>query len=174
MNINTSIISYAIQAHAETNHLYDGKPYTVHLALTSYYALKYIDLIPGQCHEDVYSACWLHDTIEDTRNTYNDILKISNVNVADIVYAVTNEKGKSRKERANDKYYHGIRLTPFAAFVKLCDRLANAKYSKDNNSSMLKVYRKENAHFIDSIFSFSGDVIHYESMINELNEILNN
>jgi len=31
-------------------------------------------------------------------------------NIAEIVYAVSNEKGKSRKERANDTYYRKIIL----------------------------------------------------------------
>jgi len=106
--MNSKIIAYAIEAHHNTNHLYDGKPYAVHLAMVVGYAQKYIDKIPKQFQENVISACWLHDTIEDTRNTYNDIKNISNTTVADIVYALTNEKGKNRKERANDKYYQGI------------------------------------------------------------------
>jgi hypothetical protein len=47
---------------------------------------------------------------------------------ADIIYAVTNDKGKNRKERAGVKYYEGIRKTPGAVFVKLCDRIANVQY----------------------------------------------
>lgn len=62
--------------------------------------------------------------------------------VADIVYAVTNEKGKNRSERANEKYYQGIRENKLAVIVKICDRLANALYSKLINSRMLDVYKK--------------------------------
>ena len=56
-------------------------------------------------------SCWSHDLIEDTRTSYNDVRNKLGVFVADIVYAVSNEKGKTRKERANDKYYEGIRNT---------------------------------------------------------------
>ena len=73
--------------------------------------------------------------------------------IADIVYACTNEKGKNRDERANDKYYEGIRTTSYAPFIKLCDRLANVRYSTlfDVNSKMAKVYKKEHEHFINQL-----------------------
>lgn len=171
--MKSNIIAFAIKAHSDTNHLYDNKPYSVHLAMVAYYAQKYIEFVPEEYRDDVISACWLHDTIEDTRNTYNDIKKISSEFVADIVYAVTNEKGKNRKERANDAYYKGIRETPFAVFVKLCDRLANVKYSLDTNSRMLDVYRKEQIDFIDELFMYSP-INNYclERMCNELESML--
>lgn len=169
--MDSKIIDYAIEAHQSTNHFYDGKSYSVHLVLVAAYAQKYIDKIPEAHREDVINACWLHDTIEDTRKTYNDIKRISNETVANIVYAVTNEKGKNRKERANAKYYAGIISEPFARFVKLCDRLANVKYSVDNNSRMREVYQKENEHFIKSLFYMGASG--YEDMVLELHNLLN-
>lgn len=170
--MNSKIITYAINAHQSTNHLYDGNPYSVHLVMVVNYAQKYIHKIPELYRDDVINACWLHDTIEDTRNTYNDIKAISNEKVANIVYALTNEKGKNRKERANEKYYQGIVSEPYAKFVKLCDRLANAKYSVNTNSRMKDVYAKENDHFIGSLFA--EDYLIYADMISELDEMLNN
>ncbi len=170
--MNSKIIAFAIEAHQRTNHDYDGKPYAVHLAMVVSYAYKYINKIPTELQEDVISACWLHDTIEDTRNTYNDIKRISNERVANIVYAVTNEKGKNRSERANNKYYQGIVSEPYARFVKLCDRLANIKYSVDTHSRMKEVYQNENEHFIQRLFS--SDFSDYEDMLLEINELLFN
>ena len=43
--MNLNIISFAIEAHDKVNHKYDGKPYSVHLALVAYYCQKYIDAI---------------------------------------------------------------------------------------------------------------------------------
>lgn len=64
---------------------------------------------------------------------------------------MSNEKGKTRAERANDKYYEGIRNTPGAVFVKLCDRIANVQYSKMTKSRMFEMYKKENLHFTKSL-----------------------
>ena len=158
---------YAICCHKNTNHLYDGQPYSVHLQSVVNYAEKFIELIPSEMRETVLCACWCHDVIEDTRQTYNDVNKELGEDVADIVYALTNEKGMNRKERANDKYYDGIRNTIFATFVKVCDRLANASYSKSCNSKMLYIYRKENREFVNYLYHS-----YYQQMFNELNEIL--
>ena len=99
------------------------------------------------------AACWVHDTLEDCRQTYNAVSGACGETVAEIAYAVTNEKGKTRKERANDKYYEGIRATPFATYVKLCDRLANVRYSKDFSSGMLDVYRNEYQDFHQKLWT---------------------
>tara|TARA_R110000868_G_scaffold12456_8_gene59564 strand:+ start:3198 stop:3698 length:501 start_codon:yes stop_codon:yes gene_type:complete len=143
---------YAIKCHADTNHLYDGRPYFVHLAKVVGFAERFIHLVPPPVHVDIYDACWCHDLIEDTRQTYNDVKSKTSLMVAEIVYALTNEKGKNRKERANDKYYKGIRETPYAVFVKVCDRLANFQYSIDSQSSMAKKYKQENDEFIKNLF----------------------
>ena len=168
--MNSEILSFAIKAHHDTNHTYDGAPYSLHLSMVVSYAYEYLHLIPEQYREDVIHACWLHDTIEDTRKSYNDIKKVAGEKVADIVFAVTNDKGKTRSERAGDTYYKGIRDTPYAGFVKLCDRLANAKYSADTNSRMQNVYREENSHFLESIFD--TNITLYESTVSELKQIL--
>lgn len=170
--MDSKIISFAIEAHDKTNHLYDGKPYSVHLSMVVINAVKFIDCIPLGEQNNVLSACWLHDTIEDCRLTYNDIKKVANENVADIVYAVTNEKGKNRKERANDIYYEGIRKTPWAKYVKLCDRLANVQYSFDTKSKMFEVYKKENEHFLTSLFPYESDMYNYITVVNELKKIV--
>jgi hypothetical protein len=122
---------YAILKHFETNHKYDGKPYEVHLEMAFEFACKFVHLLPDdKTISEVLAAVWAHDVIEDCRQNYSDVKNVLGEIVAEIVYALTNEKGKNRKERANDKYYEGIRNTPFADYVKICDRLANVTYSK--------------------------------------------
>jgi (p)ppGpp synthase/HD superfamily hydrolase len=175
--MNSQVISFAIEAHNKTNHLYDGKPYSIHLSMVVMYAMKHLDeaYIPENSYETIVNACWLHDTIEDCRLTYNDIQAIAGEEVAEIVYAVSNEKGKNRKERANKKYYEGINNTAFATYVKLSDRLANVKYSSDTNSRMLEVYKKENNEFLKALkLDIGAGAKHhqYKSMVKELNELL--
>ena len=74
---------------------------------------------------------------------------------AEIVYALTNEKGRTRAERANERYYEGIRQTPYAPFVKLCDRLANVTYACSVDAGgdirMKEVYKNEMGEFLMDI-----------------------
>lgn len=146
--------NYAVHCHTETNHRYGiGLPYDFHLQMVYDFAVTYEDLFPDkELLPAILCACWTHDVIEDCRQTYNDVFKMCGTTVAEITYALTNEKGKNRKERANRFYYEGIRKAPGAVFVKLCDRLANINYSKRVNSPMLDMYRKEQEAFKQELF----------------------
>lgn len=143
---------YGIKCHEDTNCLYDGKPYVTHLEMVYDTALKYIHLIPEEEQENVLCACFVHDVIEDCRETYNDVKKATNEQIAELAYALTNEKGKNRKERASDKYYEGIRQTPYATFIKVCDRIANYEYSKQQGSRMAGRYEKEMGDFVSKLY----------------------
>lgn len=150
-------MKYAIACHSETAHKYDGKPYEVHLEMVFATAKKFIHLIPAEHQENVLAACWVHDVIEDCRQTYNDVAAATNEYVAELAYALTNEKGRTRKERANDKYYQGIRDTQFAVFIKVCDRIANYEYSIQQKSKMVQVYEKEMNYFIANLYDEDYD-----------------
>ena len=151
----------AAKIHADVNQTYDGKPYSVHLNKVAEYAMKFSDKVLAK-DDDIYPlmfGAYFHDSIEDARLTYNDVHKIAleymnedqAIIATEIVYALTNEKGRNRAERANEKYYEGIRNTPYASYVKLCDRMANMSYSCSTKSRMFKVYLKEFIHFVESI-----------------------
>ena len=168
--INSKIISYAICAHEQAGKRYDGKPYGVHLALAVAYGVEYLSLVPGPWQNTVIDSLWLHDVREDCGKTYADILVIAGRHVADIVNAVSHNETIPADSRA---YYNAIRLTPYAPFVKLCDRLANVSYSVENHSKqMWRRYREENARFVEHVFN--GDVTRniYAPMIQELNSLL--
>ena len=160
--INTE--EWCIKQHRDTNHYYDQYlPYEFHLRMVVNIAQRFIKFAPNQSNgetsfrEDVILAAWGHDLIEDTRVSYNDVKEVLGFHAAEIIYAVSNEKGKNRKERANAAYYKGIRQTPGAVFVKLCDRIANVQYSKMTGSRMFEMYKIENSNFIQELGWF-GDV----------------
>ena len=164
----TKAREYAIECHASTNHLYGNKhPYSFHLQAVVDVALSFLNLIPEEDRDDVIAACWLHDVIEDCRQTYNDVKEKTNEQVANIVYAVTNEKGKSRSERANAKYYRGIRETKYATFVKIADRIANYEFSLGGyrGDSMARKYEKEFEQF-----QWEMGLIQYKPMMDHLRD----
>lgn len=172
-NIIEKAKNYAINCHRNTNHLYDGKPYETHLNMVFNEALNFIGLIKEVDGFDsninnFLAAAWVHDVIEDCRETYNDVLKATNKEVADLAYALTNEKGKNRKERASDKYYEDMKNVPHAVLLKICDRIANVKYSISTNSRMLKVYIDENTNFCESLYQAK-----YATAFNVLNHLIN-
>ena len=171
-------IKWILKQHESTNHMYDAYlPYEFHLRMVAKVAEKFIELIPDlndgetALRDTVLLAAYGHDLIEDTRVSYNDVKENLGLGPADIIYACTNEKGKNRKERANDKYYEGIRNTRGAVFVKLCDRIANVQYSKMTGSRMFDMYKKENINFMIKLGREVGDS--YEPMFQYLINLFN-
>jgi len=149
-----NIEAFAIKVHHDTNHYYDDYlPYEFHLRMVVKAAKDFIYLIPVDKVFTVIAAAFLHDAIEDARQNYNSIKKATNIDVAEIVRAVTNYgRGRDRNERMPDSIYEDICKVPFATFVKLCDRIANVQYSKMTGSDMFNKYKKEHTHFKEKLY----------------------
>lgn len=169
MKLSVKAMFWAIECHRKTNHLYDGKPYEVHLKMVQDVGNRFIHLLPEKEIETVFAAIWAHDLIEDCRVTYNDVKKALGVTVANIVYACTNEKGRTRKERANDKFYSELQDVPYANFVKICDRIANMEYSYDTRSRMAIMYVEELMYFSDRMWCHN-----LAEMFSYMNNLANN
>lgn len=134
--------------------------------------------LPMNLKVQLCQALILHDVLEDTSASYSDILRKFDSFVADICYALQTPKGKTRKERHSIQYYEGIENTPWATFIKLCDRYANIQYSIETGSKMLEVYRKEQENFCywlksrktaDKVERLATDII-YNRVVNLLKE----
>jgi (p)ppGpp synthase/HD superfamily hydrolase len=159
--VNQSFEDWCVYKHASTNHFYDkklGLPYKFHLTMAELAGLEFkrlLEIDPPKrfVNFDIWKdivkpAIWGHDVIEDARASYNDVLKLSNKHVAEIVRAVSNDsRGRTRAERMPDYIYEEIATTPFATFVKLCDRIANIRYSWMMQSGMFNTYKEEHTHF---------------------------
>jgi (p)ppGpp synthase/HD superfamily hydrolase len=156
--------TFALSSHKDQ--MYGDVPYSVHLTHVVMTALKFIHNIKPELREMIIQACWLHDTIEDTNIMYDDIKKYFGEFVADVVYAVTNEKGKNRKER-NEKTIAGIAQNRYAVFIKLCDKIANTEYSKLELSRMHALYSSEYPHFRECLY-IQGE---YEDVWDLLDEL---
>lgn len=103
--------------------------------------------------EEIYLVCaWLHDTIEDVRGvTYLILREGFGKEVADIVFCVTNQMGRNRKEKF--KYtYPKIRENKKALIVKLADRISNIENGLGRSSSYVRMYRKEWPDFKAALF----------------------
>lgn len=101
-------------------------------------------------------AAWLHDSIEDTRTSFNDISKRFGADVAELVYCVTSELGRNRDER-NKKTYPKIRGNVMATSLKLADRIANVEYGYSTGSAMRVKYAKEFPGFNEGIRVYDNE-----------------
>lgn len=98
-----------------------GKPYFVHPEMVADIALAY----GGEDCE--VEACYLHDTLEDTDTTAEELEAVFGSKVAQIVEEVTNYKPEvDRLGKENYINHELIELSDEALFVKLCDMYANS------------------------------------------------
>jgi len=181
----------AHELHAAVNQTYDKiHPYGFHLDMVVDSVYKYGHEV---CAEEsdvlpLFFGAYYHDSIEDARLTYNDVMNTARrymdeqqaYMASEIAYALTNDKGRTRAERAGEKYYLGIRTTPYAPFVKLADRLANITYSfthgNEANAHMKSVYQKELPHFLAAIKTDKEDIRYSlpKKMIAAIEDLVNN
>lgn len=171
IKIVTTAIRLATLGHNDSNHKYGDASYTVHLSHVVDVCHRFIHLIPMHLRAIVIAACWLHDSIEDARLSFNDVkkafqslsgsqdkIKVTVNNevksfsvgefVAELVRAVTNyTRGRNRDERMPDFIYKEINDLEFATFVKLCDRIANIEAG-----GKADMYKKEHPHFVDMLY----------------------
>ncbi|MEG3941728.1 HD domain-containing protein [Microcoleus sp. S36b_A3] len=146
MNVAEKAKEFAIAKHA--NQKYGDRPYSYHLAQVSQLLAEFGYL--GD--EAIAAAGWLHDTLEDTPTTYSMLVSQFGNDVADIVFAVTNESGKNRSDRFH-KTALKIQFNKKALIVKLADRIANTEASLQSNPKLYKMYVKEFSLFKELLYN---------------------
>jgi (p)ppGpp synthase/HD superfamily hydrolase len=137
-----------IAEKAHNNQSYDSiYPYMYHIKEVVRIAQEL------EFNKDIQVACALHVVLEDSDVSYNDLKKSFNKEIAEIVYAVTDELGRNRKER-KEKTYPKIKANWKAIAVKLCDRIANIEHSIASNSRFKDLYVKEHIEFKENLLTF--------------------
>ncbi|MCY7385813.1 MAG: HD domain-containing protein [Microcoleus sp. CAN_BIN18] len=146
MNITDAAKEFAIAKHAHQK--YGDRPYSYHLAQVSQ-VLKEFGYLGD---EAIAAAAWLHDTVEDTEATYEELVSEFGVEISDIVFAVTSEPGENRVDRFR-KTAPKIQSNQKALIVKLADRISNTEASLQNNPKLYKMYLKEFPLFKELLYN---------------------
>ena len=149
MDLEILAYKYAAKAHAGKKHgnrKYIEHPKEVVGVLKNY----------GYSHDvALIMAGWLHDTIEDTNVSYDDILKEFGEDVAILVDKVTQREGHNRKTRISLTYPH-TRSSSRAVALKVADRIANVRHSLSSpegaGGSFYKMYSKEYPGFREALY----------------------
>ena len=149
---------FAAQAHGDQRygtHL----PYHHHLASVVATLHRF-----GHDDPELVDAAWLHDTIEDTSVTSEDIAERFGVRVAELVWAVTNEDGANRGERHQKTYPKIAAQGTDAITLKLADRIANTEAARDQRRSLLGMYVKEHPAFRTALRPAGGDPVMWDHL----------
>lgn len=151
----------AIEAHGDQK--YGDSPYIVHLEAVVEVLVRF-----HYTREELLTAAYLHDVLEDTDFSESELRAIFGDSVYRIVKAVTNEPGPTRKERL-EKTYPKIKKDIDALTLKLADRIANVEASIRNSPENLSKYRAEYNNFRLSLYVFD---IRVASMWDHLDQLM--
>ena len=114
-------IEFALLRHEGQLRRHKAVPYVVHpLRIFATLALKL-----GIRDEATLCAALLHDTIEDTRTDYDDLVSRFGKEVADLVAAMTKDMRLPEAEREEAFLLQVERAPLKARIVKLCDNYDN-------------------------------------------------
>jgi len=101
----------------------DASPYINHpLALASVLAVE-----GGIENPDVICAALLHDTIEDTKTSAEELAGIFGGKVTGIVLEVTDNKNLDKAVRKEEQVRHAPHISAEAKLVKLADKICNLR-----------------------------------------------
>lgn len=81
----------------------------------------------GVSDPDVLCAALLHDTVEDTATTADELGSAFGAAVAGMVMEVTDDKSLEKAVRKEAQVEHAPRLSPGAKLVKLADKICNLR-----------------------------------------------
>ncbi|OWK36732.1 HD domain-containing protein [Fimbriiglobus ruber] len=132
---------FAVSAHGDQR--YGDRPYADHLDAVAALLAPY--------GEQAQAIGYLHDVVEDTATSLEDVRREFGDDVAAIVGIVTDEPGanrRDRKARTNAKLSAVASGKELALVVKAADRLANLRESAAGGpASKLGMYRREHPEF---------------------------
>jgi len=124
-----------------------GAPYTDHL----FEALEVLVAGAAVTSPEVLCAAVLHDVVEDTSGTLDDIGAAFGPRVAELVGWVTIPEPRPGQDRASvkEEYLRGLRLAPHdAILVKLADRASNAQGLRNVPEARARAYYAQTVKYV--------------------------
>ncbi|MGI0003098.1 MAG: HD domain-containing protein, partial [Nitrosopumilaceae archaeon] len=132
----------------------------------------------GIVNEDVLCAAWLHDTMEDTHTSFDDIFEQFGRDVAILVSSLSKDAKLPKKEREL-QYVKQLKNAPFEAkLIKLCDIAANLSDLKNSDLSKTKRLKivKTKLRYLNiiknEIMENKASVPMIQSIIDGINDVL--
>jgi (p)ppGpp synthase/HD superfamily hydrolase len=147
-------IKFATYRHLEKNQKVTGTnlPYVVHLSnvameiLIAAYKTEKFDL------DFAVQVALLHDTIEDTLTTFEEIEEYFGTDIADAVLALTKNEKLPKEQQTLDSLARIKKLQQEVWAVKLADRITNLQPPPTNwNDRKRKKYQQEARLILDEL-----------------------
>ena len=151
---------FAIEAHGGQVRKYTGLPYVTHTEEVA----QIVDNYNGS--KEMIAAALLHDTVEDTSVTIQDIVKEFGTPTATLVQWLTDtsrpEDGNRATRKAIDR--DNLAQAPAAAqLIKAADMISNGRDIMKHDPNFAKTYIAEMKLLLDAMFKIHSMDIYKEA-----------
>lgn len=117
-------MSFSAQKHADQRRKNSAAtPYINHPIEVA----EHLAIVGGVEDEDVIIAALLHDTVEDTDTTRQEIVDLFGERVASLVMECTDDKSLEKMERKRLQVVHAPGKSPDAKAIKISDKTCNLR-----------------------------------------------
>ena len=145
-----SALAFAAHKHKDQRRKdVDASPYINH-------PISLADILCNEAHiTDIDTICGalLHDTVEDTETTAEELEQVFGRAIRDIVMDVTDDTRLSKIERKQAQIDHAAHISDKAKLVKLADKISNLRDVIDNAPADWTLQRRQ------AYFDWARDVI---------------
>jgi len=133
---------FADRHHAAVNQVrkYTGEPYIVHPGAVA----AIVRTVPHT--PEMLAAAWLHDSVEDTKATLEEVLQVFGPDVAELVEMLTDVSRPADGNRSVRKQLdleHTARANPAAQTIKLADLIDNCRSIVAHDPDFAVVFLRE-------------------------------
>ena len=120
----TRAFAFAAEKHSDQRRKGENaEPYVNHVAEVAHLLAV---AVQGR-DANLVAAGLLHDTLEDTETTWDELVATFNEDIADLVREVTDDKSLPKQERKRLQVEHAPSRTDRAKMLKLADKTSNLR-----------------------------------------------
>lgn len=142
------VAGFAAYKHRNQKRKYTGEPYVTHCQEVAKLVASVTD------DQNVIAAAYLHDTLEDTNATYEEISFLFGKDVADLVQEVTDISKPTDGNRALRKEMdrqHIAKASRNGQLIKLADLISNTFSIVERDPEFAKIYLAEKRELLEVI-----------------------
>jgi (p)ppGpp synthase/HD superfamily hydrolase len=149
VSLRDKALIFATEKHFGQTRRFTKEPYINHPKRVAEIVEQYTD------DENLIVAAILHDALEDTPTTFDELAREFNLTIADLVWELTNDEGRiDELGKALYLLEKMIDMTDDALLIKLADRLDNTsgfELGLDKMKVFINNYRNETYFILDNL-----------------------
>jgi len=149
-------LKFAYYAHNGQIRKFTGEDYWHHCRRVAKMVSERIGIYHIE-HDELVAAAYLHDTLEDTDTTYQQLIKEFGGRVAWLVFELTDHYTPERYPDNNRRWRKSMeavrlgQISESAKIIKLCDMSDNTASIVKNDAKFAITYLREKADVLESM-----------------------